>query len=209
MCFSATASFTTGAVLAGAGGLTLAKAKTPKELPLASIPLLFGIQQIVEGVVWVSFGIPSVHTASVYAFSVFSHVVWPVLVPLALLFIEEDPHRRNMLKVFFAVGAAVGLYLLHFILTDAIDAHIVGNSIAYDSVHLYPFMTLMMYLIAACGSWFVSSHKTLNVLGGVLLVSFGIALWFYKATFFSVWCFFAAIISLILILFFKERAVKN
>ena len=55
MCFSATASFTAGVLLLGAGALTVRSARSPRELPLAAIPRLFSIQQLIEGVVWLTF----------------------------------------------------------------------------------------------------------------------------------------------------------
>jgi len=51
MCFSATASFSAGAILLGLGTLTLKSARRPRELVLAAIPLLFAIQQLIEGVI--------------------------------------------------------------------------------------------------------------------------------------------------------------
>ena len=51
MCFSATASFSVGALLIGIGALTLKTAKHRREWPLAAIPLLFAIQQLSEGVI--------------------------------------------------------------------------------------------------------------------------------------------------------------
>ena len=56
MCFSATASFTAGAALTAVGGLTVHKSHGQIELPLALVPLLFGIQQLTEGVLWLSLG---------------------------------------------------------------------------------------------------------------------------------------------------------
>ena len=55
MCFSATASFSAGAVLLGLGTLALKTASRPRELPFAAIPLLFAIQQLSEGVIWLTF----------------------------------------------------------------------------------------------------------------------------------------------------------
>lgn len=57
MCFSATASFTAGTALVGVGSVTLRKSHGRRELRLALIPALFGIQQLSEGttaslVVW-------------------------------------------------------------------------------------------------------------------------------------------------------------
>jgi len=55
MCFSATASFSAGAVLRGIGALTLKAARRPCEWPFAAIPLLFAIQQLIEGMIWLTF----------------------------------------------------------------------------------------------------------------------------------------------------------
>lgn len=52
VCFSATASFVAGGTLSVVGGVTLSRVQHRREVPFAHIPLLFGIQQIVEGFVW-------------------------------------------------------------------------------------------------------------------------------------------------------------
>ena len=52
MCFSAAASFTAGAALSVVGVITVRRSRGAVELPLALVPLLFGIQQITEGVLW-------------------------------------------------------------------------------------------------------------------------------------------------------------
>ncbi len=204
MCFSATASFVTGGALGATGILTLKQARTARETRFASIPLLFGIQQAIEGVVWISFGSQLINMVATYAYSFFSHVLWPVFVPYSILLIEDIPVRKKMLRAFFGVGLAVGAYLLYFIVSDPVIAKIVSNSIAYQSPHLYPRVVMSFYLLATCGSCFVSSHKIINFLGIVLLMSFGIAGWFFFETFFSVWCFFAAILSAIIYLYFRS-----
>lgn len=55
MCFSDTASVTADALLTGVGTLTLRSASRPRELPFAAIPLLFAIQSVGEGVIWLTF----------------------------------------------------------------------------------------------------------------------------------------------------------
>ena len=91
MCFSATASFTAGAVLLGIGALTLKAAKRPREWPFAAIPLLFATQQLIEGVIWLTFNAdaPLLNTVMTRAYSFFSHVLWPVYLPVAVLMIEQ------------------------------------------------------------------------------------------------------------------------
>lgn len=205
MCFSATASFVAGGALSVSGVLTLSKAKTKKEVPFAGIPLLFGIQQAIEGVVWLSFGFPVLNTVATYGFSMFSHVLWPIFVPVAILLLEKDPVRQKILRVFVGIGLAVGIYLFYFILADGITAKIVNRSIAYDATHLYLPFVLMLYVFATCVSGFVSSHRIVNIFGSVMLMSFFVAGWFFAETLVSVWCFFAAILSVIVYWYFSDR----
>ena len=58
MCFSAEASFGAAALLVPSGAYCLRSAvrKMPRWLPLAAVPLVFGIQQCSEGLVWVGLG---------------------------------------------------------------------------------------------------------------------------------------------------------
>ena len=78
MCFSATASFGSGTLLLAIGTVTLRMARCPAERPYAAIPLLFAIQQLVEGVVWLSFGGPAwLNFVATQVYSFFSHVLWP------------------------------------------------------------------------------------------------------------------------------------
>ena len=209
MCFSAAASFAAGGTLSVVGALTLTKVKKKSELPFASIPLLFGIQQAIEGAVWLSFGSPILNTIATYAYSMFSHVLWPIFVPFSVLMIETDPIRKKILHLFSFVGLAVGLYLLYFIIADPVTAHIINSSIAYHSPHLYVYLIMALYLVAICGSCLISSHKIVNIFGVVLFISFAIAAWFFTETFFSVWCFFAAILSIIVYWYFQSNSVAE
>jgi len=206
MCFSAAASFAAGGALSVAGGLTLVQVKKKTELPFASIPLLFGIQQAIEGAVWLSFGTPVFNAVATYAYSIFSHVLWPIFVPIAVFFIETDPKRKNILRFFSLFGLGVGLYLLYFIIAEPVTSHIVGNSIAYHSPHLYPWVVMLLYLVATCGSCLFSSHRIINIFGVTLFFSFFIAGWFFAETFFSVWCFFAAILSVLVYWYFRNNS---
>src|SRR3990167_9996798 len=123
MCFSAAASFAAGGTLSVVGALTLAKVKKKSALPFASIPLLFGIQQAIEGSVWVSFGSPILNTIATYAYSMFSHVLWPIFVPFWFLMLETDPTRKKILRLFSFIGLAIGLYLLYFIIAARSEEH--------------------------------------------------------------------------------------
>ena len=206
MCFSATASFTAGAALVATGGLTLRKSQGRTELPLAIVPLLFGLQQITEGILWLSlrrdWPLLQVWTTNVY--SMFSHVLWPILVPFAIALVETKRRRRAALGVFQTLGLAVGLYLLYFLVQSTTIAHIHYRSIVYDSPHFYLGAVLVLYLLATCVSGLLSSHRCINAFG-VLAFILAVAAYQVSArTFVSVWCFFAAILSLTIYLHFSR-----
>ena len=48
MCFSASVSFGAAAVLGVAGAATLTKVRSLGDLPLATVPLIFALQQVIE-----------------------------------------------------------------------------------------------------------------------------------------------------------------
>lgn len=203
MCFSATASFVAGGALSGIGGVTVTQAKTRGELPFASIPLLFGIQQAIEGVVWVSFGSAFINTVATYAYAFFSHVLWPIFVPLAILLLEKNTARKKILRVFSVIGTGTALYLLYFISIDPLASSIVGDSLAYYSTQAYPPPIMAAYLLATCGSCLVASDKIIKIFGILLAISFAVSVLYFAATFISVWCFFAALLSVLIFWYFK------
>lgn len=205
MCFSATASFVAGASLVAVGGLTVRKSQGRRELPLALVPVLFGLQQITEGFVWVSLSrdLPSVQSWSTYIYSGFSHVLWPIFVPLAILLVETVRWRTKVLGAFLVLGLSVGLYLLFFIVRSPVTARVEQDSIRYDSPHFYIGAVLVIYLLATCISGLFSSHWCIRVFGVLAFILAVGAAVVSITTFVSVWCFFAAILSLLIYLHFS------
>lgn len=213
MCFSATASFVAGTTLVAVGGLTVRESQGRRELPLALVPVLFGLQQLTEGALWVSLGrdLPLLQSWSTYVYSGFSHVLWPIFVPLAFLLVEPVRWRVRVLGVFLVLGASVGMYLLVFLVLYPVDARIEQDSIRYDSPHFYLAVVLVAYLLATCVSGLFSSHWCIRVFGVLAFVLAVAAAVVSITTFVSVWCFYAAILSLVIFLHFSGpmQACRN
>ena len=187
------------------GGLTLRKSRGKLELPIALVPLLFGVQQFTEGFVWLSLrdDLPLVESWATYIYSMFSHVLWPIFVPFAILLVETGRSRRRAIRVFLALGLGVGLYLLYFIVRFPVTARIYNRSIFYDSPHFFIGGVLVVYFLATCISGLFSSHRCINVFG---VAAFVLAIAAYEVsvkTFVSVWCFFAAVLSLLVYVHFS------
>jgi hypothetical protein len=202
MCFSATASLTAGTFLMGVGIVTTHMARTVGERAYAAIPLLFAIQQLTEGVVWLSFGwgIDAVTAAATQLYSFFSHVFWPVYVPVAAWLIEPDRNRRRALAAVCLAGLGVGAYLLYAMFAYPIVATPVGGHIDYASPHFYIAASMGLYLTATTVSLILSSHRWVRLFGVLCLGSAVAAYAFYAHWFISVWCFFAAAMSIVVAL---------
>lgn len=211
MCFSATASFVAGTALSAIGAATIRRVERRSELPLALIPLFFGVQQLVEGVLWLALvrDAPGLQQAMTYIYSVFSHSFWPIYIPFAVLILESIPWRKRTLRGFQLAGLLVGLFLVFVIITQPvvaeIDGHHIVRHIVYLSPHFYRIPVMVLYLAATCVSAFFSSHPFVRLFGVLALVSFVAAYFFYARALVSVWCFFAAVLSMVIYVHLRYR----
>ena len=211
MCFSATASFIAGGVLSAVGLVTIKKAEKKSEIPFASIPLLFGIQQIIEGVIWLTFhnNAPELNIVMTFIYSIFSHVLWPIFVPYSIMLLEPVRWRKKVMFTLWIGGTAVGLYLFYNLFAFPITSRVENHHIVYFSPHFYIYTVMGFYVAATCVSAMFSSHKMIKFFGVMALVAFTISYLFYKIFLVSVWCFFAAILSLIIYGYFKYKNVEG
>src|SRR5436190_13225830 len=112
MCFSAGASFGASAVLSLIGSAAIIKARTIPEGLFAGIPLIFSVQQLAEGMLWLSFKNTSLEAGQpffVYTFLVFAMMLWPVWIPFTLRLLEKDSTRKKMMNVLLGIGVLVSL----------------------------------------------------------------------------------------------------
>lgn len=202
MCFSATASFTSSAILMGLGVATLKNCETKAERFLASLPCFFAIQQFSEGVVWLSF-----ETAppffSFYFYLFFALIFWPIWIPLSMRMIEENPKIKKIITGFLFLGIGLGIYYVSTLIYSQPSLKIVKSHLVYDSnIYTLKYLYALIILIP----FFLSSYKGIKVFGSLVLCSFLIANYFYEYAFLSVWCFCAATISLVL---YKIMEIKH
>jgi hypothetical protein len=210
MCFSATASFAAGAVLLGIGTLTMRAALATgqrRALLFGAIPMLFAVQQLIEGGIWLTFTEEAarLNVVLTHVYSFFSHALWPAYVPLAVLLMEPRGWRRQTLTALVAAGAAVGAYLLYVLVAYPVVSRPTGQHIEYDSPHFFAAVTMTLYLLSTAISPLLSTHRWVVVFGALALLSFGAAYVFYATWFISVWCFFAALLSAVVYLHFGVR----
>lgn len=204
MCFSAGASFTAGAMLTFVAVETYRKVHKPAQMALASIPVFFAVQQFAEGVVWLTIGQAGhegLRAFSSYVFLIMAQAVWPVLVPLSALLLEENKARKKIMYWLFGTGAAVAAYYAYGLAVNAVSAKIIGLHIVYRDTGRGPdllgVIVVLFYLIAVLTPLFASSIKRVYLIGIIMSVSFIVSALFYLRALTSVWCFFAAMISFV------------
>lgn len=197
MCFSATASFTASATLAVVGTATVLKVRDKKNLIIAVVPLLFAFQQFCEGIVWSTLYNPDLawlNQIAKYSFLFFACSVWPIISPLGLYKFEKLASRKKYLKMCVFIGCIVSSWLLFHLVAGSPTVEFKGNLFYYMDL-MYRLPTRILYLIAVTVPAFISSDKNIKMFRGLSFLSFVAADFFYHWCAVSVWCFFAALLS--------------
>ena len=197
MCFGPVASFTSGTILTAAGTATIKTTRSKKELLFAAFPLIFAIQQIIEGLIWLAVNDgPLQHWRKPLAalFIFFAYLLWPVISPLSIYLLEPQRKKRWILSAFILTRIATACYLSWFAFHHHHHVTVVHHSIQY---HIKKFSTLFgfFYLGSTYAPYLVSSYKGVRILGVLNIIFAAISRYLYWVTFDSVWCFFAALLS--------------
>ncbi|MBX9864964.1 MAG: hypothetical protein K2Y42_19655 [Hyphomicrobium sp.] len=206
MCFSAEASYTAAAVLLPAGGFAIQRAYHTNQnyLPIAALPLFFGLQQLFEGLVWTGNAISSDSMVQRYslAYMFFSWLAWPVWVPFSTYFLE--PCRRRYIYLIFAImGGMLGAmqYFPYFAHDGWLVTKFFPNAISYQGAVLFDYIvrrefTYAIYLFVIIVPLLSSSDRHAQLFGVLIAIVVAITYLFFKFAYISVFCFGGALMSL-------------
>ncbi len=200
MCFSPEASFTGGIIISAIGVITVRKVHKPSQILFACIPLFFGFQQFAEGSLWLMLR-STEHNLfkeiSTYVFLITAQVIWPVMIPLSVLFLEESKRKKKILLALLLVGIILSGYYAFCLFSFTVTPVIEGFHIKYqnDFPRSLAMTATIFYLIATITPLFVSSVKKTHLLGIMMASSCIVTAIFFTQYLTSVWCFFAALIS--------------
>lgn len=222
MCFSANASFAAAGALSVVGLLSMRTAQHNKKLiPLAATPLIFGVQQACEGLVWIT--INNGDSANVllaigtYGFLFFAGVWWPIWIPFSLYIAERLPKRKELILKTLYVGVVTAMLMFTTWILQTTGAEIVDHHLNYpvpvysfDAANgfisqIIPWASSAMYLVATIMPFFISSMIYAKVTGIMVSIGLIIAYTFYVVAFGSVWCFFEAVSSMLLYLLVRKN----
>ncbi|RKR84718.1 hypothetical protein BDD43_4969 [Mucilaginibacter gracilis] len=209
MCFSATASFGAGVALTVIGVASLKKVQHPSQILFAAIPLIFAVQQIAEGVLWLILPHPALlHLQKyiTYFFLVFAQIIWPLWLPVAVLLLEKSKTRRLFQKILIGIGLLVSGYLTYCLIHYPVHADINCYHIAYEQVYPAKLRVMggLLYIIATIAPPLFSHIRRMWILSLTVFISYIITTVFYDNYVVSVWCFFASVVSLSVYFIMRE-----
>jgi hypothetical protein len=216
MCFSATASFGASAVLIPVGIYCVKQAGSLKQpyWVFAILPLVFGIQQIFEGFVWLALdphGGGAVRMPAL-GFMLFSHVFWLIWIPFACYALEYKTRRKKLFfaLIFFGAGLGLSMYVPLWLHEDWLTVLVTQQSIDYKTILLYddyvPRMALrVIYALIVLIPLLLASDHQVNIFGVIIAVSVAISSVFYGYAFISVWCYFAALLSFYIVFMLHRK----
>jgi len=216
MCFSPQASFIAAAGLAVIGIATFSRSRSFSVGMFAIIPLIFALQQALEGAVWITLlrgdEVSHLYKFSVYGYLFFAGIFWPLWIPICLLFLEKNIIRKVFLFIVLLFGIIAASKFLFQLISHHVTAHIAHHHIVYPIMastyrsssfySLFYFQKIDMlfsfaYLSAVIVPFFISSIKKMWLVGLGLAIAFIISELAYAYAFGSVWCFLAAVGSLV------------
>jgi hypothetical protein len=207
VCFSVEADVVAGLVLLPVGALTLREVRHARELPFASLPLLFAAHQLVEAVVWAGTeGTVSSGTqhAAALGYLIFALPVLPVLVPLAVLLLEP---RRARLRVapFVALGAVVAANLSFVLATHPISVVAQPHALEYNIGLPHENWWTVLYIVAVIGPSVLSGYPSIVAFGLLNLVGLTVVAIVYVEGFASLWCVWAGLSSVLVLVHMISR----
>jgi hypothetical protein len=212
---SAAGSLAMALVMGAVGAVSIAQSSSRRRRMFAAIPLLFAVQQGAQVVVWSTMGDPAraiLHRVATNLFLGVGLVVWPTWLPLALASVERRTVRLWGLVSLARFGTVVSTCAAVLLLRWQPSAHVVAGAIRYD---LPPglgldlsdrLICLWAFAAPAVIPLFVSTAGLMRTMGLTLVAALVVAAGVPPDARTSVWCFFAAVLScLVLVAEWRER----
>jgi Na+/melibiose symporter-like transporter len=126
-----------------------------------------------------------------------AQVLWPTMIPLSVLMMEENKKRKRILQILLGLGLSLSLYYSFCLLSFNVTPQIMSYHIQYNTgfPESLAMAAFIVYLVVTIIPLFVSGIKRTHLLGILMFLSCLITAIFFTQYLLSVWCFFAALIS--------------
>ena len=211
MCFSATANFVASGLIGAVGVATLRHVEQPRAVLFAAVPFLFALHQFTEGFVWLGVDHdirPEALGHMTFLFILYAQGILPLLIPWAVLLMEPPGNRRRIVAVLSCAGFLEAVYVLYGLIEYESHVEVVRHSLHYANAATNTAWIAVVYVFVTVGSLIASTHKVvrwfgvLNLLG--VLATLAAAHWAFT----SIWCLYAAVVSVVLFWQFSNRKIN-
>ena len=168
------------------------------------IPGIFAVQQFSEGFVWLSLSnepYAAWNQSASLVFLIFAHILWPIWIPLSVVLLEKNRWRRQILVLLLGVGFMVAMLASYSLLAYPFGSQVEEYHIKYNLNHPAGFAAFIgaAYGFATVFPTFVSTVPKMWAVGLPIAISFVVTKVLFPDYIISIWCFFAAIISIVVI----------
>jgi hypothetical protein len=167
-------------------------------LLFATLPLVLGIHQLDESLVWWWLEGPVPHwlgRLAMWIYLVIAMVVVPILVPLSIWKLEPTSRRRRFLAPFVALGIGVAIFLLITMLRGPVSVRLGDHHLAYSIGLQNGILIIGLYVLATCGSLLCSGYRDITIFGVANLLAVVVLARLTADGFASLWCGYAALAS--------------
>ncbi|MFF8774880.1 DUF6629 family protein [Kitasatospora sp. NPDC015120] len=207
MCWSARADLVVGGAVTAVGVLCLVRTRRsgrPERLPLATLPLVLGVHQLIEAVVWLGTdGDPPAAPAAWArtAWAVIALPLLPVLVPVGVrrAAVDAGRSRRRLLTALVLFGLLVAVPSAHAVATHPVGVTAHAHTLDYRIGVPHPALLLAGYLLATVGALLASGDRLLRRLGLITGTGALACALLWRLAFVSTWCALAAVASVLLL----------
>lgn len=198
---------TAGMLVTGLGVDALSHVTKREQRPLAALPLLFGIHQLTETVVW--WHVEGQASAQASAVAVFVYLlialgIVPLLVPYAFLRLRLTPPSVGWLCL--AAGVAAMCFDMWGMGNGPMTAHQDGHHLAYDLTVPYSQIGLPLYVIATCLPAIIGRSHLIRLFGVVNLIVVSILAALAQSGVISLWCVWAALTSFLICVYLRRQS---
>lgn len=211
MCFAPEIDLVAGVVVTAIGIDTLRRTSRPELVPLAALPLVFGVHQLLESLVWwhQRGQVPDcVGEPATWLYALIALTVVPILVPFAFArsgAISSVPVARTLVGAGVVSGGILFVTLLFGTMHATIDGHHLDYHVGTPWL---PF-TLGLYIIATCTPALLADHRSLRLFGATQVVVVALLIWLAQSALVSLWCLWAAISSVLINVYVRRRQVPG
>jgi hypothetical protein len=143
------------------------------------------------------------------AYVLYAQGILPFLLPFSIYLIEPTKRQRRRMLGFVILGGVLALYLLWGLTAYPLAISEQEHSILYINVITNTDLVALLYVVATCGALFFSGFGDLVLLGWANLIGLLTVMMVKRYAFTSVWCAYAAAVSIIIYFFFRRSRVER